>query len=163
MNDDESIVCRSSITYETCGRASVLAALRVQREQLARQHSRQAVVFVGRVEETRGRVTVEEVMEAGNGAGRPAESSVRVSQVAHYVPVFPAAFFSSRTAEVRRRRATVVHRSQQMTDFVRRDDDSTESSRIFDDGHRINLLEPFVDDARASDVREPCNRRTRSC
>lgn len=43
-----------------------------------------------------------------------------------------------------------------MTDFVRGHDDAGKSARVFDDGHAVDFLEPFVHHARSAHVRESC-------
>lgn len=35
------------------------------------------------------------------------------------------------------------------------DDDAGEATSVFNDGHRVDFLEPLVDDARASHVSKP--------
>lgn len=41
-----------------------------------------------------------------------------------------------------------------MTDFVSGDDDSRESTRVFNDGHTVDLLQTFVNDAGSTDISE---------
>lgn len=55
------------------------------------------------------------MMERRYAARWPPESFFRVPQIAHYVSVFPATFLRSRSAQVCRRRWTVVHRTQPIT------------------------------------------------
>jgi len=55
------------------------------------------------------------MMERRHAARWPPESFFRVPQIAHDVSVFPATFLRSRSAQIGRRRRTVVHRTQPIT------------------------------------------------
>lgn len=51
-------------------------------------------------------------MERRHAARRPPETLFRVPQIAHDVSVFPAALLCARSAQISRRRRTVVHSAQ---------------------------------------------------
>lgn len=51
-------------------------------------------------------------MERRHAARRPPETLLRVPQIAHDVSVFPAALLRARSAQVSRRRRSVVHGAQ---------------------------------------------------
>ena len=48
-----------------------------------------------------------------------------------------------------------VSLSLQVSQFVSSDDDTGEAASVLDNGHRVDFLEPLVDDAGAPDVGEP--------
>jgi len=54
------------------------------------------------VEQARGRLTVEEVVELGDAARGPLETALGVAQIAHDVTVLPAATLRSGSSQVAR-------------------------------------------------------------
>ena len=46
------------------------------------------------------------------------------------------------------------NKSLQVSQFVGGDNDARESSRVFNDGHGVDLLQPLVDHAGAADIGE---------
>jgi len=52
------------------------------------------------------------MVELGNGAGRPLETPLGMTEIAHYVSIFPSALLSTWTSEVTWSRRTIMNATQ---------------------------------------------------
>lgn len=114
------------------------------------------------------------MMERRHAARRPPESFFRVPQIAHDVSVFPAAFLRARSAQVSRRRRSVVHCAQpaEQKGFVTRCARSPETTSPSETGSRhgrarptpptpVKEFNPFRDERRRTVVRVGRHSRNR--
>lgn len=53
----------------------------------------------------------------------------------------------------------IVNNNSQMADFVSSNDDTGETTGVFNDGNAVNLFEPLVDDASSSNISESLKKK----